>query len=57
MAISRSARWSILLLLLLGAAICFRMNNRAATGAFLAVALIFEFCFIAGILKIHDKIE
>lgn len=57
MAISRSARWSILLLLLLGAAICFRMNNRPATGAFLAVALIFEFCFIAGILKIHDKIE
>jgi hypothetical protein len=57
MAISKSARWSILLLLFLGAAIFFKLKNSAATGTFLALALIFEFCFLAGILKIHDKID
>jgi hypothetical protein len=54
---SRSAKWSILLLLCLGAGIFYKLNLPAATGAFLAIALVFEFCFLAGLLKINDKTE
>lgn len=55
MQISKSAKWSIVLLLLLGAGICFELNMKAATGTFLAVALVFEFCFLAGILRVNDR--
>ncbi len=55
MQISKSAKWSIVLLLLLGAGICFELNMKTATGTFLAVALVFEFCFLAGILRINDR--
>lgn len=57
MPMSRSAKWSILLLLCLGAGICYKLNQSTATGTFLAVALVFEFCFLAGLLKINDKTE
>lgn len=56
MAISKSARWSILVLLLFSAAIFYR-TDRAAAGMFAALAMIFEFCILAGILKVQDKIE
>lgn len=55
MQISKSAKWSVVLLLLLGAGICFKLDMKAATGAFLAVALVFEFCFLAGLLRMNDK--
>lgn len=57
MSMSRSAKWSILLLLCLGAGIFYKLNLSAATGTFLAIALVFEFCFWAGLLKINDKAE
>jgi hypothetical protein len=49
MQISKSAKWSIVLLLLLGAGICFELNMKTATGTFL------EFCFLAGLLRINDR--
>ncbi|WP_191968576.1 hypothetical protein [Cellvibrio sp. KY-GH-1] len=57
MQISKSAKWSIVLLLLLGAGICFKLEMKAATGTFLAVVLVFEFCFLGGILRVNDREE